>query len=382
MISFELTEEQQHWQEKARDFAEKEIKPLAWKIDRGLTQEFHWPLIKKMAEQDLLSLGMPSEYGGSDLDFLTTGIVIEELAVADIGIAFTAGMNAATPLSLMGTEEQKKKFLPLTCDRKNPGLAGFALTEPNAGSDAGAVSTQARREGDEYVLNGEKCFISSGDMAALYVVFATVDKSKGVGGITGFLLPGDTEGISRGKIEDKMGFHSNHTGVVVLNDVRIPVEDRLGEEGSGFMIAMKLLEIARVISCGVVGVGLARGAYETTLKFLKTHSDAKTLMMQQPISFDLADMLASIEATRLLVWKACWMLDNELPSGAMSALTKFYASDMALEIANKGMQLVGPHAYTEEYHLDKLVRDAKLLQIYEGTNQISRLVVSRDILSR
>jgi acyl-CoA dehydrogenase len=261
-------------------------------------------------------------------------------------------------------------------------LAGFALTEPNAGSDAGAVSTQARREGDEYVLNGEKCFISSGDLAALYVVFATVDKSKGVGGITGFLLPGDTKGISRGKIEDKMGFHSNHTGVVVLNDVRIPVEDRLGEEGSGFMIAMKLLEIARVISCGVVGVGLARGAYETTLKFLKTHSDAKTLMMQQPISFDLADMLASIEATRLLVWKACWMLDNELPSGAMSALTKFYASDMALEIANKGMQLVGPHAYTEEYHLDKLVRDAKLLQIYEGTNQISRLVVSRDILSR
>lgn len=381
MINFELSQGQQQWQRKARDFTEKEIKPLSWKIDKGLTQEYHWPLIAKMAEQGLLSMGIPEEYGGSGLDILTMSIVVEELAVGDGGIAFTATINSFVPLMIAGTEDQKRKFLPLTCDKKKPGLAAFALTESNAGSDAGAVSTTARQEGQEYVLNGEKCFISNGDLARLYTVFATVDKTKGIKGITAFLVPDDVKGLLRGKIEDKMGFHSNHTGVLVLNDVRIPVGNRLGQEGEGFKIAMKVLEVMRVISCGAVGVGIARAAYEAALRFLTTYSNARAVMGQQAISFDLADMLASIEASRLMVWKSSWMMDNNLSAGTMSGLTKFYASDMALEVANKGMQLVGHHAYNEDYPLEKYVRDAKLLQIYEGTNQISRMVASRGILS-
>jgi len=381
MIDFELSREQQQWQEKARAFAEKEIKPLSWKIDKGLTKEYHWPLIKKLAEQGLLSLGVSEEYGGSGLDILTTSIVVEELAVGDGGIAFTSTCNSYVPLMIAGTEEQKRDFFPFTCDRENPGLAALALTEPNAGSDAGSLSTSARREGKEYILNGEKCFISSGDLASLYTIFATVDKAKGLKGITAFMVPGDSEGLSRGKIEDKMGFHSNHTGVFVMNDVRVPEGNRLGEEGGGFKIAMKALEILRVISCGAVGVGIARAAHEAALRFLTTYKNANAVLNEQALSFELADMLASIEASRLMVWKSSWMLDNKLPAATMASLTKFYVSDMAVEVANRGLQLVGYHGYSEDYPLDKYVRDAKVLQIYEGTNQICRIVATRGIFS-
>lgn len=381
MPSFELNSKQQQWQEKAKAFAESEIKPLSWKIDKGLTQEYHWPLIKKMAEQGLLSLGVPEEYGGSGLDILTTSLVVEELAVQDGGIAFTATCNSFLPLMIAGTEGQKKDFFPLTCNKEKPGLAALALTEPHAGSDAASLSSSARREGKEYILNGEKCFISSGDMASLYTVFASVDRAKGLKGITAFLVPGDVTGLSRGKIEDKMGFHSSHTGVFAMNEVRIPEKNRLGQEGEGFIIAMKTLEVLRVISGGAVGVGIARAAYEATLRFLTTYHDAKAVVNQQAISFELADMLASIEASRLMVWKSSWMLDNNLSATTIGSLTKFFVSDTALEVANKGLQLVGCHAYEEAYPLEKYVRDAKVIQIYEGTNQVCRIVASRGIFS-
>ena len=381
MIGFELSSEQKDWQKAARDFAEQEIKPISWKIDKGLIQGYHWPVIERMALNGLLSLGVPKEYGGSGLDILTMSIVVEEMAVGDGGIAFTATSNSYLPLMVAGTDEQKRTFLPLTSNREKPGLASFALTEPNAGSDGASISTTARKEGNDYILNGEKCFISSGDMARLYTVIATVDRARGLKGITAFLVPDDVEGLERGKIEDKLGFRSSHTGVFVLNGVRIPEGNRLGEEGAGFGIAMKVLEVMRVISCGAVGVGIARGAYEAALRFLLTHSSAKAIVSQQALSFDLADMLASIEACRLMVWKSSWMLDNGLAASTMSNLTKFYVSDMAMEVTNKGLELVGPSGYTEEYPLDKYIRDAKVLQIYEGTNQISRLVASRGIVS-
>ncbi|MBW1775231.1 MAG: acyl-CoA dehydrogenase family protein [Deltaproteobacteria bacterium] len=381
MISFELSQDQQHCREKARDFSENEIRPLSWKIDKGLTGKFHWSLLEKMAGQGLLFLSIPEEYGGSGLDFLTTSIVVEELAVGDGGIAFTATLNSYLPLLIAGTDTQKKDFLPLVCNRENPGLAAFALTEPNAGSDAGSLSTVARKEGQNYVLNGEKCFISNADMASLYVVLATVDKAKGLNGITAFLVPGDAEGLSRGKVENKLGFHSTHTGVFVLNDVRVDQGNRLGEEGDGFKIAMKYLDVLRVLSCGAVGVGVARAAFEAAVRFFKARPDAKKLMAQQAISFDLADMLASIEASRLMVWRSSWMLDNGLSASTMSSLTKFFVSDMAVEVANKALQLVGVNSYSEDYPLDKYARDAKVLQIYEGTNQICRLVASRGVFS-
>jgi len=381
MIGFELSGEQKQWQKKAKAFAQEEIKPLAWKIDKGLTREYHWPLLAKMAKQGLLNMGGPEVYGGSGLDILTISMILEELAVGDGGISFTASLNSYNAVTIAGNEEQQKKFLPLLCDTENPGLAAFALTEPNAGSDAGSIRTEARREGNEYVLNGEKSFISNGDVARVYAIFATVDKGKGIKGITGFIVPGDAEGLSPGKIEDKMGFRSSRTTGFFLNDVRIPETYRLGQEGDGFKIAMQELEVLRVLSCGAVGVGVARATYEDAVRFFKTVGDAKKVMAQQAISFHLADMLASIEASRLMVWKNSWMLDNKTPVGAMTSLTKFYVSDTAVEVANKGVQLLGHHAYTEQYPLEKYVRDAKLLQIYEGTNEITRLVASRGIFS-
>ncbi|MEJ2588803.1 MAG: acyl-CoA dehydrogenase family protein [Deltaproteobacteria bacterium] len=381
MIGFELSAEQKRWKEKAKAFTQEEIKPLAWKIDKGLTQKYHWPLLAKMAKQGLLNMGVPESYGGSGMDILTTAIVLEELAVGDGGISFTASLNSFNALLIAGNEEQQKQFLPLLCDTENPGLVAFALTEPNAGSDAGSLRTEARREGDDYVLNGEKSFISNGDIARVYAVFATVDKGKGIKGITGFIVPGDAQGLTPGKIEDKMGFRSSRTAGFFLNDVRIPEHYRLGEEGQGFIFAMKELDVLRVLSCGAVGVGVARAAYEDAVGFFKTVGDVKKIMGQQAISFHLADMLASIEASRLMVWKNSWMLDNKVPLGAMTSLTKFYVSDTAVEVANTGVQLLGHHAYTEKYPLEKYVRDAKILQIYEGTNEITRLVASREIFS-
>ena len=381
MISFELTPEQAQWRQKARDFAQERIAPLSWGLDRSSHEEFPWPLIRELNQEGLLNLGVPTQYGGSGLDILTSCLVIEELAVADPGIAFTVTLNSYVPLMIAGTPEQQEKFFPLTCDKDNPGLSAFALTEPNAGSDAGAASATARKEGDEYVLNGEKCFISNGDQAALYAIFATLDRSAGLKAMTAFLVPGDSPGLSRGKFEDKMGFRSSHTGVFAMQDVRIPASNLLGQEGGGFKIAMQTLEVLRIISCGAVGVGLARAATEKSLEFLKDHSEPKKLPNQQALTFPLAEMQASVEAARLMVWKTAWMLDSKVPAGTMSGLTKFYASDAALQVAEKGLQLTGPHGRTGQYPLEKLVRDAKLLQIYEGTNQISRLVASRGILA-
>ena len=381
MISFELSAEQKRWQKAARDFAEKEIRPVSWKLDKGPVDGCYWPVMERMAKEGFLAMGVPTEYGGSGLDFMTMSTVVEELAAADGGIAFTATANSFLPLRVAGTDMQKRAFLPLTSNRDKPGLAAFALTEPNAGSDGASITTTARKDGREYVLDGEKCFISSGNIASIYTVLATVDKRKGLKGITAFLVPDHLEGLERGKVEDKLGFRSSHTGTVVFHGVRVPEENRLGEEGDGFPIAMKVLEVMRIISCGAVGVGIARAAYESALRFLLTYSNAKKLINQQAVSFDLADMFASIEASRLMVWKSCWMLDNKMQASTMSSITKFFVSDMAVEVANKGLNLVGPNGFSEDYPLDKLVRDAKVLQIYEGTNQISRLVASRGILS-
>ena len=381
MISFELSQDQQLWQSKAKAFADAEIRPLAWKIDKGMVKGYPWDLIKKLNDQGLLSLGVPVAYGGSGLDLLTTAIVLEELAVGDGGISFTASLNSYNSVMIAGTEAQQKEFLPLICDKGNPALISFALTEPNAGSDAGSITTTARAEGGEYVLNGEKCFISNAGLAGIYAVFATVDKSKGVKGITAFVVPKDSQGLTFGKIEDKMGFRSSRTASFNLADVRVPEANRLGQEGEGFKIAMKELDMLRVLSCGSVGVGIARAAYEDTVGFFKTVGNVKAILGQQAISFDLADMAASIEASRLMVWKSCWLMDQGLPATFDSSLTKFYASDMAVEVANKGVRLLGNYGYTESYPLEKYVRDAKILQIYEGTNQIARLIASRMILA-
>ena len=381
MISFELSENQKNWQAKAKAFAEKEIKPLSWKIDKGMVEEYPWPLIKKMNEEGLLNLGTPEEFGGSGLDMLTTAIVLEELAVADGGISFTSSLNAFHLLMIAGNDSQKSEYLPALCSKEDPGLMVFALTEPNAGSDAGSITTTARLDGQEYVLNGEKCFISNAGLASVYAILATIDRSQGVKGITAFIVPKDTPGLSFGKVEDKMGFRSSRTASIILEDVRIPQSNLLGKEGGGFKLAMKELDSLRILSCGAVGVGIAKAALETCVRFFKTMGNLKQVMNQQAITFELADMAASIQAARLMVWKSCWTIDQGIPGTLDSSLTKFYVSDVAVDVANKALRLLGHYAFTEEYPIEKYVRDAKILQIYEGTNQVARLVASRMILA-
>ena len=384
MISFELTQEQKRWQEKAREFSRTVVRPLGWEMDRlpghgeewnALRQEY----IEKAAQEGLYALGIPPEYGGSGMDCVTMAIVLEELAAGDAGLAFTTAMNATSPILFAGTQAQKEKFLPMVAGR-NPGMFAFALTEPGAGSDASALLTKAELDKNEYVINGNKRFISNGASAGLYCVFATTDKTKGVKGISVFIIEGNRAGISGGKIEDKIGFRTSETAEVVFTDVRIPEENRLSSEGSGFKVAMQFLDGARILSAGAIAVGLAKAAYDDVVDFFNHSSESdKKNLGAQPISFTLAGIASAIEASRLLVWKAGWMLDQGLSATLNAAWSKFYASDMCIEAANNAVQLLGLHGYGKEHPLEKYLRDAKVLQIYEGTNEICRLVASRFI---
>lgn len=382
MVDFELTQEQKAWQKKSRNFAEREIKPISLKLDRDPSHAFDWDVVRKLAKEDLLFLSIPKEYGGSGLDPITITLIIEELAVGDAGVAFTTTTNLYQPPQVAGNEKQKERFLPLICDQENPGLLSFVITEPGAGSDAAAIATSAQLRGDEYVIRGTKCFITNGGLARVYTVFANADRTKGAKGISAFIVPGDSPGLSRGKVEDKMGLRSSCTAEVILDDVRIPKENLLGEIGSGFRIAMRYLDVARTTSCAAVALGLARAAFETAVGFFKRSPEkAKVTIGQQIISHSLADMAAAIESSRLLVWKAAWLIERELPVAKESALAKFLASDMCMKVTADALQLLGLYGYTSEYPLEKYMRDAKILQIYEGTNQIQRTVASRGLLA-
>lgn len=379
MIDFALTEEQLSWQKKAKEFAQKEIRPAAMEADRNPdTRPFNWELIKKASRQGFLHLRAPKEYGGASLTIPTLAIIVEELGWGDAGVAFTCLAGFPEAVYLNGNEEQKKRFCPPFADKENPKLTSFALTEPGAGSDAASIITTAKLEGDAYVLNGTKHFISQGGLASLYTVYASTDRSKGARGICCFIVPGDSRGLSVAKVEDKMGFRFSHTAELVLDSVPIPRSNLLGQEGAGFGMAMESLNVARVLTCGAMGVGVARAAYEAVLAHTKeTNRFGRPLLHQQAISFTLADMLASLEAARALVWKTCWMMDQQMPSTREASMTKFYGSDMALRVTSQAVQLMGFAAYRKETPVEKFMRDAKLFQIYEGTNQIQRLVVSR-----
>jgi alkylation response protein AidB-like acyl-CoA dehydrogenase len=382
VIDFELNDEQKAWQKKSRDFAERESRPLSLKIDRDPSHVFPWDIFRKLAKEDLLFLSIPEEYGGRGLDPITIALIIEELAVGDAGLAFSTTTNIYQPLQMFGNEKQKKKFLPGICDPQDPGLLSFAITEPGAGSDVTALTTSAELKGDEYVLRGTKCFITNGGIARVYTVFANADKARGAKGISAFIVPGDSPGLSMGKVEKKMGFRSSQTAELILNNVRIPKENLLGDIGAGFRIAMDYLDVARMTACAAVALGLARAAFETALSFFKKSPEkAKVTLGQQIISHTLADMAATIESSRLLVWKAAWLIKKKLPVAKDSAQAKFLASDMCMKVTADALQLLGFHGYTDDYPLEKYMRDAKILQIYEGTNQVQRIVVARALLA-
>ena len=379
MVDISLTEEQISMQKMARDFTNKEIVPIAKVLDQGDGMEFNWEIYRKLANNNFNALMIPESYGGLGLDCLSSAVIVEELAVGCAAISFISTSNFVTayPIMLAGSDVQKKDYLPFFCDKASPKLSAFALTEPNAGSDVSAVETTARLVGNHYILNGRKCFISNADLASLYIVFASTNKSLGVKGITAFIIPGDSPGIHHGKIENKMGFRASHTAELILDDVGVPQSNLLGKEGAGFKIAVKGLDLARILTGGAISVGVARAAYEVALQYSKERIQfGKPIFENQVISFMLADMATLIEVSRLLVWKAAYLMDKNLPFTKEAAMGKVFSSDAAMKITTDAVQILGGYGYMKDFPVEKYMRDAKLLQIYDGTNQIQRVVIS------
>lgn len=378
MIDFSLTEEQQALQAMAREFALKEMRPNAARYDRG--DEFPEEIMRKAFEAGFLTCNIPEEYGGGGLGDVDTVVVSEELAAGCAGMFTTIMANALafTPIILFGTDEQKKKFLtPFT---KEMGFASFCLTEREAGSDAGAQKTKAEKKGDEYIINGAKCFITNGGLARVYVVFALTDPEKGARGISAFIVPRETPGIIIGKEEDKLGHRASNTVELFFEDVRVPKENLLGREGMGFIVAMKTLDKTRV-SVGAAGVGIARTALEYAIDYSKTRSQfGKPIATFQHIAFKIAQMAIEINAARQLVYYAAWLADQGKPCGKESAMAKCFGSDVAMKTTVECLQIFGGYGYMRDYPMEKLMRDAKLLQIYEGTNEIQRLIISREVI--
>jgi len=378
MIDFSLTEEQLALQETAKDFAEKEMKPNAAKYDKG--DVFPEDVMKKAFEVGFLTGTIPSEYGGGGLSDLDNTIISEELAAGCAGLYCIMMVNALayTPIILFGTDEQKKQFL--TPQTEKMSFAAFALTEREAGSDAGAQKTIAMKDGSEYVINGSKCFISNAAIASFFVVFAMTKPDKGMRGISTIIVPSDTPGLSVGKKEDKMGQRACDTSEVIFEDVRVPAENLLRKEGMGFAIAMKTLERTRP-PVGIGGVGVARAALEYAIEFTKTRKQfGKPVALFQANSFKIAQIAMEINAARHLAFHAAWLLDEGKPCGKESCMSKAYGSDVAMRTTVEAVQLCGGYGYMKDYPLEKLMRDAKLLQIYEGTNEIQRLVIAREVI--
>jgi len=378
VIDFELTPEQRAIRDLAREFVRREIIPIAAEYDER--EEFPLDVVAKAHEVGLMYLQVPREYGGQGLDHVTGVLVSEEMAYGCLGINGGVGGTGLglTPLLLAGTEAQKQELLPPLCERG--GLAAFCLTEAQAGSDVAAIQTAARRVGDEYVLNGTKRFTTNGGIADLYTVFASVDRSLGHKGLVALMVPGDTPGVRGGKKEKKMGDRAAHVAETVFEEARVPVSYRLGNEGDGFRIAMQTLDYTRP-GVGASAVGVGRRAFEEARAYATQRKQfGRAIAEFQAIQFVLADMAMSLDAARLLVWRAARRLDQGRPSPLESAMAKCFASDVAMRVTTDAVQILGGYGYIREYPVEKLMRDAKITQIYEGTNQVLRLVMARQLL--
>lgn len=377
---FDFTPSQLEIQQKVKDFIAEYVTPNLTVIDSG---EVPPEIFKAWYELGLVCLVAPKAVGGIEMDTKTSAIIFEELARGDVGIATAFGANnlGSYPLIIAGTlEQQKQHFGPLLKGK----YGSFALTEQGAGSDAGAVATTAVKKGDEYILNGSKCYITQGgfaiDMESSLVVFASTDRTMGSKGLSAFLVKGGTPGLSVGKIEDKMGIRGSQTVELVLEDVKIPASSLLGNEGDGMKIAMKTLDSGRLM-VAAQGVGCAQSALDIALEFAKTRMEnGKPVGKQQAVSFRLADMEARTEAARLLVHRGALLKDSKQPYSHHSAITKLFATDAAMQNARDAMDIMGLFGYTKDSKIEKVWRDARILSIYEGTNQIQRLVASGNLL--
>ncbi|MCC5466201.1 acyl-CoA dehydrogenase [Pelosinus baikalensis] len=378
-MQFQLTEDQQMVQKLARDFAEKRLAPSV--AERDEKEEFSRELFNEMGEMGLTSICFPEAYGGAAGDVLSYILAVEELSKVDDGIGITLSATVslcAWPIYAYGTEEQKQKYLvPLVEGEK---LGAFGLTEPNAGTDAAAQQTVAVADGDDYILNGSKVFITNGGEAETYVIFAMTDKSKGTRGITAFIVEKDMPGFTFGKKEHKMGIHTSLTNELVFQNVRLPKENMLGKVGEGFKIAMSTLDGGR-IGVAAQALGIAQGALDHAIKYSKERVQfGKPIAQNQALAFMMADMATKIDAARLLVYRAAYLKDQGLPYSKEAAMAKLYASDIAMEVTTDAVQVFGGYGYSREYPVERLMRNAKITQIYEGTNQVQRMVISGTIL--
>ncbi|MBC7087401.1 MAG: acyl-CoA dehydrogenase [Tissierellales bacterium] len=378
-MNFDLNEKQTLMRKLFREFAEKEVKPLAAEID----EEERFPIenVRKMSELGMMGIPFESKYGGSDGDNLSYILAVEELSkvCATTGVILSAHTSlCCNPIYAYGTDEQKMKYLvPLAKGEK---LGAFGLTEPNAGSDAAMQQTTAIKEGDYYKINGSKIFITNGGYADIYIIFAMTDKQKGTRGISAFIVEKDMDGFSIGKIEKKLGIHGSSTAELIFKDLYVPKENLLGQEGKGFGIAMSTLDGGR-IGIAAQAVGIAQGALNETIKYVKERKQfGRPISAFQNTQFIIADLQTKIDAARLLVYRAAYLKDTNQSYTTEAAMAKLFAAEVAMETTTKAVQLHGGYGYTRDYPVERMFRDAKITEIYEGTSEIQRLVISNKLL--
>jgi acyl-CoA dehydrogenase len=377
VVDFTLTDEQKALRELAHDFAEKEIRPVAWEYDKDGT----WPadVFAKAHEVGLMNTHVPEEYGGPGLSYLDGCLIEEELSWGCSGITTSLGANglASAPVALAGSEEIKKKYLGMLVEELK--YASFCLTEPGAGSDVSSMRTRAVKKGDKYVITGQKCFITNGSHADWYTVYAKTDPDAGHRGISAFVVPRD-ETVVIDKKEDKMGQRASNTATVTFNETEIPADHILGEENKGFKIAMMTLDRTRP-GVAAMATGIARAAMEFAVEYSKERVQfGVPIAMHQAIQFMIADMATKVHMSRLATWNSAVLLDNGMRNTIESSHAKRFAADSAMEVATDAVQVYGGYGFIKEYPVEKLMRDAKIMQLYEGTSQIQRLVIARETL--
>lgn len=380
-MNFDLTNDQKMLQREVRNFAETELAPVAPKID--VSGEFPWDNIKKMAKLGLLGIIVPEKYGGSEFDFVSLVVAIEEISRVCASTSVIVAVNnslVSYPILQFGTEEQKEKYLPPLCSVDK--LGAIAITEPNAGSDVAAMESTAKLEGNHYILNGTKRFITNGGEAGIFIVFAYTDKDLKHKGISAFIIERDTPGFTLGKHEDLMGIRATANCELIFEDAKIPKENLLGKEGDGFKICMNTLDVSR-IDIGAQAVGIAQGALEEAIKYSKERKAFGQLISNfEMIQGMLAEMATQIHAARLLVYYAGYCKDKGTPSrfSKEAAMAKYFAANMAVDVTRKAIQIYGGYGYTKDYKVERLYRDAKILELYEGTSEIHKIVIARELL--
>ncbi|MBQ1484067.1 MAG: acyl-CoA dehydrogenase [Clostridia bacterium] len=380
-MNFQLTKEQEFVRKMVREFAETEVEPLAADIDKE--HRFPAETVEKMAKYGLMGIPFPKEYGGAGGDNISYAITVEELARVCASTAVIVSAHTSLccwPIYKYGTEEQKRKYLPDLLSGKK--LGAFGLTEPNAGTDASGQQTRAELDGDEWVINGAKCFITNGGFADVFIVMAMTDKSQGNRGISAFIVEKTDKGFSVGKTEDKMGICASSTTELIFQNMRIPKDRLIGGLGKGFKVAMSTLDGGR-IGIASQALGIAQGALDVTIEYMKQRKQfGKKLSQFQALTFVVADLATKIEAARLLVYKAAYNETAGLPYGVNAAMAKLFAAETAMEVTTKCVQLHGGYGYTKDYPVERMMRDAKITEIYEGTSEVQRMVIAANVIGK